>query len=209
MQDVMRGGRRRAGVWICAALLMGCAGARTGGDAPVGDWDRAAERTAVYEAVLRRMWMGERVTQLVIDPSVMGGAAEAYPYPLRMPGLRADTRRDYARVSASPTALPKDIDVGIPINWYTHAEFKKALDEAEKQESGLPLEDAWEQLRERYPGWSGWISFSDIGFSRDGRQALLDAGSGSAGLSAAYYLVLLEKRAGRWVVVKIKETAIA
>lgn len=194
-------------LWVVAIVgLTGCMSTRYSGDA--ADFDRDAERKAVYEAVIAQMYVGPNVKQVVVNPAATWGSGGTDDYAARLRRARRDTRRDYLRVMESASAIPRDIDPGVPVSWYTDAQFWAAEKKA-RADGGMSLEDAWAQLGEAHPGWSGWISMSDVGFSRDGRQAMLDIGSGSAGLSAAYYLVLLEKRDGTWVVVQKVETAIA
>ena len=98
-------------------------------------------------------------------------------------------------------------NVGRPIHWYTHAEFEKNLQAAQARNEGLPLETAWQMVRERWPNWSGWLSLGEVGFSADGSQALVDTGAGFAGLSASWHVVLLVKRGGVWQVVREFESA--
>jgi hypothetical protein len=199
-------------ITVCLLLIgagstcFGCAGRR----APEPEayaFDRQAEDKAVYEAVLLSMWVGERVENVVLNPTSSGAAGETYRLQQEFPGLRPDTLRDYRAKSELSARLPADLQVGKPINWYTDAEFEKALRAKERNNTGFPLEDTWEAVRKRWPNWSGWITLGNVGFSRDGQQALVDTGAGFAGLSASWHVVLLQKQDGVWKVIDEYESA--
>lgn len=59
----------------------------------------------------------------------------------------------------------------------------------------------WDEFYEKYPGSSGIIEFSRPGYSTDGRQALIYVSRTSGGLAGSGYLVLLELKDRKWVIV--------
>jgi hypothetical protein len=151
--------------------------------------------------------MDPHVSELVIDPQLRPGLGLTGPIPLEVPGARPETLAAYRHASRGSGQFPRDVAPGLPITLFTTAQFR-ALEHRESA-SLLSLEAAWARLRERHPGWSGWITFSGVGFSPSGDQALLEVGAATAGLSASYHAVLLEKRNGTWEIVRLVPTAMA
>ncbi len=194
-------------ILLLVTMVVACGCRSAPRQEPVVDFDRQAEAKAVYEAAIRHLWMRDGVQHAVINPEGHSGMGLVMPGQTRrhLPRLRTDTWNDYRLQSEHhyrEVAVPRDLDVGAPITWFTDAEFQALVEEAEKTKEPLSLETAWDTLRKRYPKWSGWISVGAIGFSRDGRQALTDTSAGFAGLSMSGHVVLLEKRGGVWRVVK-------
>ena len=64
----------------------------------------------------------------------------------------------------------------------------------------------WTDFEAKYPGASGFILFSRVGFSADGDQALADMGYRCGDLCGAGGLYLLVKEDGNW---KVQETLMA
>ena len=199
---------RTAALVVLLGFWGGCAGTRQPAAEAV-EIDRAAESKAVYEAVLSHMWLGERVENVVLDPMTSGAAGEHYRLRQEFRGVRADTIRDYQAGADRAQRLPTTLDVGRPIHWVTHEAFLREVKAAEAANDGLPLETAWTRLRQRWRGWSGYLSLGNVGFSADGTQALVDTGAGFAGLSASWHVVFLVKQDGVWKVVDSYESAIA
>jgi hypothetical protein len=202
---------RRAGAlaWslLLAFVLGGCRGGTSfrrpmhmHGHPPAIDLE--AERKAVYETVLRE-YLDETVERLVIDPNTTPNwsATDLNP-PAR---LRADTKADYRRLPVG--SLPADLDVGVPIVWFDKADWE-ALQPAVRP-SGFMLDTKWSAFHHRFPNSAGWMDLSGVGLSADGRQALVHVWSGSASLAGAGFFFLLEKRAGRWVIVEKTMTVIS
>ena len=189
---------------VAIAIVIGCSTPRRGVPAAGsgGDFDRVAATKAVYEAVLRHEG-GPRILRFVVDPAQfpLGASLDRVT-----PGdrLRADTAADFRR--GRPGRMPRDPAPGLPVHWFTSAEW-----EALPTESGAAYElDAkWYAFHQRFPDSAGHMAFSHVGFSRDGRQALVHMWSGSASLSGAGHFYLLEARAGAWSVVDQVMTVIA
>ena len=62
--------------------------------------------------------------------------------------------------------------------------------------------DYWHRFYARYPGARGHISFSRPGYDPSGTHALLAYGHGCGSLCGDWGYVLLERRDGRWTVLK-------
>ena len=74
---------------------------------------------------------------------------------------------------------------------------------------GLPRQDPdkyWSEFYKRYPGASGLISFSAIGYTADGNIALLMVGQGCGSLCGAGHNVVAKRQGGRWRLIAIQQT---
>jgi hypothetical protein len=58
----------------------------------------------------------------------------------------------------------------------------------------------WPAYYQRFPGSPGILTFSRVGFSRDGTQALFYLNGRCGGLCGTGMYVVMEKRNGRWMV---------
>ena len=67
----------------------------------------------------------------------------------------------------------------------------------------------WTAFHDKFPGNAGHILLSGVGFSRDGRQALVFGSVGSASLSASGDFFLLRRTANGWRVVDIENRVVA
>lgn len=173
---------------------------------PVGvAFDRDAETRSVYAAILNdlyaRDWLGREVTQWVVDPDVRevrGGRDELVRN--RLSDARPDALADFER--PRPAArVPADLAPGRPVRWLTNAEF-----------AALPKDGSgygWAEFHRRFPGSPGHVTFSRIGFSADGTEAVVEPGCWFDSLGGARTLVRLEKARGTWRVVARAQTAVS
>jgi hypothetical protein len=65
-------------------------------------------------------------------------------------------------------------------------------------------EPYWEEFYRRYPGSTGSISFSSIGYSADGNLAILVVDQGCGSLCGALSNVVVKRTLGRWRVTLIQ-----
>jgi len=61
---------------------------------------------------------------------------------------------------------------------------------------------SWPAFYKRFPGSTGVLGFSRVGFSADGAQALFYVSNSCGGLCGGGSFVVMEKRGGRWVIEK-------
>ena len=114
---------------------------------------------------------------------------------MSLPDARPDAVADLARYrDAEP--ISAEIDAGLPVAWFGEPDWRVLP----RKGTGANEEnnERWAAFHERFPGSSGWLSFSAVGFSNDGRQAVLHARTASASLDSEGSLVLLEKVGRRW-----------
>lgn len=187
---------------ISAALVGGCATRRAG---PSSAWDRQDARKQVYAAVLRQVFGGEHRERYVIDPVTSDTGAWGTE---RLARLSPTTRRDFLSQVAG-RRMPEGIDAGLPIVWFSEADWLALPLPAGSGTGFLELEERWLAFHAAHPRSAGLSSFSDVGFSADGTQALLHVWTGTAGLSGYGLLVLLERSASGWTVIDKTETVIA
>lgn len=67
----------------------------------------------------------------------------------------------------------------------------------------------WKKFHGRYPGSSGWIQLSDVGFSPTRDQALLQVAETRGLMAGEGYWVLLRREGGRWTLAQKKRRWIA
>jgi len=67
----------------------------------------------------------------------------------------------------------------------------------------------WNAFYARYPRSNGYISFSRPGYDATGSHALLSYGHGCGGLCGDWGFILLERREGRWVILRRVVTAVS
>jgi hypothetical protein len=121
----------------------------------------------------------------------------------RIPGTLRSTLADYSRRSAHGE-MPRDLDPGLPVVWFSEADWEALAVPA----GGFEMGNRWMAFRERFPG-SGWITFGEVGFSRDGREAVLSVWIGDDALAGAGYVARLEKTADGWTLRERERTVVA
>jgi hypothetical protein len=111
----------------------------------------------------------------------------------RMPELSRETIDDFHSHAKECQPLAKQLDV--PINYVLVGpkEIELLFPKGE-------FDRAWSRFYKKYPGSSGIISFSNVGFNRDLTQAVVSTGRGCGGLCGAGYFVLLMKAQNIWTV---------
>ena len=177
---------------LLALLVSGC------GDAV------SPEEYAVYLALLREgepsRAMGPRVVReftrapLGYQP---GKPQEWHDRTLKllrkeMPGLGSDTFACFARRAARPARLEAERLQGSRVVLTTSAEHSKFFGESGR---------GWDAFHKQYPDSAGRWELSRVGFSADGRQALVCLGGQAGELVGMGSYHLLERIDGRWSVV--------
>jgi hypothetical protein len=164
------------------------------------------EAKAVYVVVLRELygrdWLSREVEQFVVDPDVPAVAGEQYSAPReRLPGVRADTIADFSKPRPA-NRLPSDLSPGRTVRWFSRADFA-ALPKASAADLG------WPAFHEKFPLSGGHITFSHVGFSADGTEALVHTGRWFDSVGGAAQLVHLKKVDGVWQVRRRATTAVS
>jgi hypothetical protein len=167
--------------------------------------DLEAERYAVYSAVIKDMYAEGGVKLLVIsrdtgcwtpsDEEKVGEerrSVEDYAVK-KLPGLKLETVDDFNAEMKECVSLTKRLDIPLKYVFVTDEELKPIFP---KDGKGT----WWPGFYAKFPGSSGLISFSNVGFDRDVTQALVSTARGCGGLCGAGYYVLLEKEGGVWKV---------
>ncbi len=214
---------------LALPILLGACGAGGAGRPGPGpiqapEFDRDAERTAVLVAVLEQDCMPEGTRILVVDDTLAPDPIElADDLPPEFPGerlplpgghtvlapdlqgLSRDTFDDW-RSRAAVRPAPKDLRAALPISWFSDAAWTRLAEEARE---ATPRGDRWKAFHARYPGSSGWVRMSDVGFSQAGDQALVQTSTGWDWEAGSGRWLLLRHVGGRWVVVERQETWIA
>jgi hypothetical protein len=191
-------------------------------------FDREAERRAVWVVVLAEVFgtdaYGKRVARYVVDPALGVGGKNgielsdsdleqmrergwAVPDVLRLPdgsrtlapdlrGFDPGTIEDWSQ-RATDSPAPRDLAADRPIDWLTPEELYSIPIRPEEADVD---EGSWRAFHRVYPGSSGHVSLSDVGFSPNFDEAVVRASTLRGGHDGACYWVLLRKRDGRWVV---------
>ncbi len=189
---------------------------------------REVARREVLAAVLDALYVEPGTRVLVIDDDLspdLGYAKDTPPRPDRaadavtlpdgtwmyrptLEGLAPETFADWLAHAARVPA-PRDLAASRPIEWFTEAS-SRAIEPVVITPDGPAGESpAWMGFHHRYPGSSGLVHLSDVGFSPRGDQAVLQASSLAGGLAGSGWWVLLRRQGGHWVVVVKKRTWVA
>ena len=195
--------------WLNLSLnflfALGCARGSQLGSSNLGTSD-----LDVYRAVLDSMFvprLGGRITRLVVKDStavrrreeLVGGVIEGL---FRLPGVDSTAVRDFEarnRRALSLKALGQfELSVHIVLV-------------NDQTLSDLPQDAAkyWGEFYRRYPGSSGHIAFSAIGYSADGSLAVLMIDRGCGMLCGNGYIVSVRRSGGRWRIANIQGTWIS
>jgi hypothetical protein len=152
-----------------------------------------ADRGSVYETVLST-YCASGAARLVVDPHRIAG----WPTELgiRPPGVAEETRTDFA--SRPGGAMPTRLATPRTVIWLSH-EAWWAMDPWDTADGG----DArrWSGFHTRYPDSAGWMRFSDVGFSRDGTEALVHVAISSGPEFTDGWFFVLRRTGREWRVV--------
>ncbi|MDQ3745433.1 MAG: hypothetical protein M3444_13715, partial [Acidobacteriota bacterium] len=140
-------------------------------------------------------------TRLAVVTSKAGGypglevndaALETEYVQRRMPGVRADTLSDYISKSGREERLTDLHGLGMELALVDPYELEKLF-----ATNGV---GGWNLFYQKYPGSSGIISFSRVGFSREHDQAFVNASRWCGGLCGDGWDVILRKTERGWII---------
>jgi len=150
------------------------------------------EEYAVYAALIRQNPIGYDLGSyfLVREQAVSGGdmAERALKEAKSVPSGLADSYR--SRNAASYTLSP-DLDVEQDYSLMPQEEFEKLF---------LQPKSQWTDFETEYPGASGFVAFSRVGFNASEDKALAEMGYRCGDLCGAGGLYVLAKEDGNWKV---------
>jgi hypothetical protein len=150
------------------------------------------EEYAVYSALISDKFGGGGGTVVIVDHTVgeYGKKMDS------MPGLDPEALTNYIARNHQPCTL------------YSQA-FKLAGKVALISSSAYPGLDGWGEFYNQYPGSTGIIDVSRVGFNASRDKAFVYAGQMKGDLYGTGYCFTLEKKNGRWVVVDYEQVWIS
>ena len=177
---------------------------------PVPPASLEEETDAVYAAFIKQHLVREDIKLIVLNAETTGGVyggplsaeqeAEHEERFLRewtesMPEAQFETLTDYLERDRHRRALRPLPHLGV-------RQVLVGADDVHRffPEDGMGL--GWDGFYLKYPGSPGLVTFSAVGFNRDRTQAFLYAGNSCGWLCGSGGYALLEKRDGRWLVVR-------
>jgi hypothetical protein len=119
----------------------------------------------------------------------------------RIKGLDRDTAADFIYKNKQPMSLTELLEGRSRWTFLPRAEMNEFF-------GGYP-QKGWEAFHAKYPGEYGFTSFSRIGFSARGTQALVMVGLHCGPLCGQGWYFLLSKTNGRWKVKREEEAWIS
>ena len=171
---------------------------------PVGDLPPSD--AAVYRAVLDSLFIQpgkNRITQLVIKDSttvwrrenLIGGVIEGF---FKLPGVDTSAVRDFEARNRDAVPLKELSLLGLktPVTLV-----------ADQALSSLPRQDPdryWNQFYQRYPGSSGQIALSAVGYGATGNIAILMVSNGCGTLCGSGDMVVLKRTGQVWRIAAIQ-----
>ncbi len=168
------------------------------------------ESDEVYAALVRELFLAGEVKLIVIKDTTNGGWAGAPPTEEQkaeytqtfldgqlkeMPEAQAETLIDYLKRDERLRAMRPLPGIGVRQVLVSDEEVGRFF-----PESGVGL--GWTGFYLAYPDSPGVITFSSVGFNSDRTQAFVYIGVSCGGLCGQGGHALLQKRGGKWAVVK-------
>jgi hypothetical protein len=155
--------------------------------------DIEKEEQAVYA-----FFMKSKGTTLILQDTSTGNPSDSPEKTINnlkdsLPGISKATIDSYAERNAHPNQLSPDMQLGVEYTLLSQEELAK-----------ISSQPNWNEiLAEKYPGSSGYLIFSRVGFNRTLDQAVIYVGQVAGPLmgSGSYYL--LEKQNGEWKIIKV------
>ena len=174
-------------------------------------WPQAAQapepkESTVQLAVLDSLFTRDSTRLLVVgDSTVSGGdhfVSEDYASALRTLGALPEGVRADFEAKRGVNRRVDSLQARVPVRRFTSAD--RELLQREDNPSSY-----WQAFYRRFPGSSGLIHVSRVGFSHDRGSALLLVEYGCGGSCGGTLYVLLAERSGRWQVVRVAQPRIA
>ena len=183
-------------------LLLGLGACRSRGTAGATAAVTGEDTRAVYEAVLREAYTHDGVKRLVVDPDLHWIGDDMVGLYERPRGVPHDAWRAWITRARRGGKLPRELTPGVEVHWFTNREVLDLPTDGS-------IEAWWPAFHERFPDSSGHIQLSRIGFSADGRSAVVYGWVGSGSLSASGDLFLLRRTEAGWRMVATHNFAMA
>jgi hypothetical protein len=164
------------------------------------------EKYAVYSALIKDMYLEYGSNLLVINQDINCLSApdaiekekiEKVQHGMedyvtrRLPELGPDTIADFDK-KRECRSLSRQFDIPAEYVLVSDKEISSLF-----SKYGI---DGWNHFYAKYPGSSGIIGFSDVGFNLEMNQAFVSTSRGCGGICGAGYFVVLKKEQGVWKV---------
>ena len=183
-----------AGGWVAAAHAQSQATA---------DQEERRVQAAVLDSFFTR---SDTKVLILLDSTVRGSdhfVDEDYASALRTLGELPDgLHEDFENKRKHRVGL-REISARVPIVLIGAREL------AEIQSGATNPDSYWRRFYARFPASSGRLAVSRVGFSRDGRYALILVDYGCGGRCGGTVYYLLEKRTNRWVTIRLAQPRIS
>jgi len=109
------------------------------------------------------------------------------------PALQRTTTDAFGRVNVEQVLLRRPLHCAVEC---------VVLDSAQLESIFKKGGGDWPAFYKQFPGSTGLLTFSRVGFSADGAQALFYVSGNCGGLCGAGYYVVMERRNGHWIIEK-------
>lgn len=187
--------RIRLRILALCAVLSACAHAQR-----LSAPDVHSQDPGVYRAVLDSIaspGRGRRPTQLVVIDSTLTAQSQDLEL-VKMPGVDSATIVDFEKRNTESRSLIylSSLNTTVPIVLVAQKSLQSFLHNGP--------EPYWSEFYRRYPGSNGSIAFSSIGYSTDGKIAVLVVDQGCGSLCGALSNVVAKREGARWHVIAIE-----
>ena len=199
MFDAVLGRRVRGTLWaLLAAPLVGACQSHSVARCTTSEVECSV---AVYRELLLQAYV-EPETQLVVLDSELLVFDDGWSDSDRPRGLDSQAWRAFRTASRTGGRVPSGVLPAVKVIWLPRGDV-------EAEPGAVARDDDWAAFHRRYPGSSGLIQLSRVGFSPDGRSAVVYGTVARGPLSAASHLFVLRRTGSRWCVVHVHELGIA
>lgn len=159
------------------------------------------EDYSVYSAVLddfgppedpEEEWRGKKI--IISDQTDVSQKADNAPWGFRSPSKQrplAETIKNFDARMTSPCHLQALLKTKLSASLVSADDLSKIF-----KKRG----DGWQRFYARYPGAGGYWTFSTVGYSENGEEALVYVGHHCGSLCGTGHLFLLAKENGTWIV---------
>lgn len=162
---------------------------------------------AVYSAILNSQYDSSKSKKLVINRETtnkkenvcigfIGGITFSGA---KRPETESDTASDFDAKNAKPSLLETRLHVRVPYVLVSNDELQGIFT---TDAAGHPNSDGWAQFYKRYPGSSGIVAFSQVGFNLKRDQALVWSVHQNGLVEGTGVFFVLSKNNGVWKVEK-------
>ncbi|MEZ6006882.1 MAG: hypothetical protein R3F05_03805 [Planctomycetota bacterium] len=199
MFDAIWGRRVRGALWaLLAGLLVGACQSHSVPRRTTSEVDCSV---AVYKELLRQACAEPETQLVVLDPELLV-CDDGWSDGDRPRGLDPQAWRAFRAASRTGGHVPFGVLPAVKVTWLRSGDM-------EAEPGAVAPDDDWVAFRRRYPGNSGLIRLSRVGFSPDGRSAVVYGTVARGALSAASHLFVLRWTGSRWRIVRAHEFGIA